>query len=67
MVLEMTNSQPSHTKFKLTDIATATNMHVDYLHSITGNEKKGWKKLALVGFEPVHSFGWQTLILPSGQ
>ena len=47
-------------------------VYVDCLPSITGSEKKDGKKLAQVGFEPVHAFdtGWQTLsltIAPSGQ
>ena len=54
-------------------MATATNVHVDYLPSITGSEKKKLEKnWPRVGFEPVHAFdtGWRTpslTIAPSGQ
>ena len=40
VILKTTNSHTSHTKFKLTNIAMATNVYVDYLPSNTGNEKK---------------------------
>ena len=60
-ILKTINSHISHTKFQLTNIATATNVHLKYLPSIIDSEKK----LEKVGprCDLSQCTGWQTLSL----